>query len=598
MKSMKPYSLLFSFFLLAALLSCRTGSNQENQGLYELRNGQVIYKGDLPNTVTTHILGDPASLHPVNSELAVRYEILDMCFERLMVFDIEGGGLTPQLAESAPEVSADGLTYRFKIREGAAWKDGKSITASDVVFSTKLLLCPHVENQNLKPYLEYIKDIRVDDNDPQTVIVEMKGFYINNDYFGVYSYVFDERFYDPEGLVSAYSIADLQDPNGTVMKDQALIDWAETFNSQPYARSIEHLSSGSGPYVITEWTPEQRIVLSRNEQYWGKDGSEYWQQQNPDQIIFKMVREDNNIELQIREQLLDASTYLQPATYLNLSGDSTVQDHYHMAVKPRTSFTSLALNNRPDGISHQKFFDDPIVRKAMALAINREKLIEQVLDGMGTLCVSPVPPSNLHFNKNLSPFPYDLQQAEQLLSDAGWEDRDNNGIREKTIDGKTVEFSFSFLHPPGSPVVEKLAQFVKTELARVGLECKPEPSADYARKVQNKDYDATMLSLRASTLPYDFKQTFHSDNWPNGTNYFGYRNEEADQLMNQLRSEQNEAKRKEIADRIQEIIYEDQPVVFLFNPVKKVVVHKRYTGGNIYDVPGYILYNQLEVVRE
>ncbi|MEM7371479.1 MAG: ABC transporter substrate-binding protein [Bacteroidota bacterium] len=595
---MKPNSLLFSFFLLALLLSCKVGSDQGNNGLYEMRDGQVIYSGDLSDAVSSHILADPSSLHPLNSELAVRYEILDMCFDRLMVFDIHTGNLIPQLAEAPPQVSEDGLTYRFKIREEAAWADGSPIVAEDVVFSTKLNLCPLVENQNLKPYLEYIKDIRADEADPKTLIVEMKGFYINNDYFGVYSYVFDARFYDPKGLIQAYTVAELQDPKSKAMEDEALIAWAEEFNGQAYGRSVDHLISGSGPYVMTEWIPEQRIVLSRNEGYWGKNGTEYWQKQKPDQIIYKIVREDNSAVLQFREELLDVSTYLQPATYLNLQADSTVRMNYHMAIKPRTSFASLALNNRPDGISHQRFFEQAKVRKALALAINRERLVEEVLDGMGTICVSPVPPSNLHFHKNLQPFPYDIQQAETLLNEAGWEDRDQNGIREKTIDGKTVEFSFSFLHPPGSPVVERMAQFIQSELSRVGIECKPEPSADYAQKVQNKDYDATMLSLRASSLPYDFKQTFHSDNWPNGTNYFGYRNEEADRLMNELRAEQDEARRKEIANRIQEIIYEDQPVVFLFNSVKKVILHKRFTGGTIFDVPGYVQLNQLEVVRE
>ncbi|MEM7658623.1 MAG: ABC transporter substrate-binding protein, partial [Bacteroidota bacterium] len=310
-----------------------------------------------------------------------------------------------------------------------------------------------------------------------------------------------------------------------------------------------------------------------------------------------IIRDGKSVELQIKDQLVDVSTRLQPEAYLSLKADTGVARHYHLGVRNRSSFTSLALNNRPNGMDQARLFDDARVRRAVALAINRQRFIDELLDGMGTLAASPVPPHNIHYHKGLEPLPYDPAQAEALLEEAGWTDTDGDGIRDKEVDGKRIPLSFSLLYPPRGQLYNDMCTFVQQELAQVGMDCQPEGANDYAVRVQSKNYDASLLSLRASELPYDFKQTFHSENWPDGTNYFGYTNQVADRKMDSLRIEPDAVQRLKLAEEIQEILRQDQPAVLLYYPVNKMAIHRRFNNANMYGKPNFVLMNDLEMVE-
>jgi peptide/nickel transport system substrate-binding protein len=594
---MNPKPTIFLLSLLILIVGCGGPAPVTDQ-LYEERDGAIIYHGEKTNEVSVHLSANPSSLHPINSELATRYEILDLCYQRLLSVDIETGALVPELVQQMPTVSEDGLTYFFELHPQAAWNDGSPITAADIIFSTKLLVCPQVDNQSLRPYLAYLEDIQADPTDPRKFQVKMKEYYLNNDNFGIFSYVMDQRVYDPEGVLNAYTIVELMEENGPATKAEDLEDWAEEFNSAKYGQEVNRLNHGSGPYQMTEWLTDERIVLSRNDAYWGKELPGYLHSQYPDQIIFKMVKDGQAAELQFKEQLLDVSTRLDPQVYQSMIADSSITRHYHLGVRNRSSFTSLALNNRPNGIDQARIFDDARVRRAFALAIPRQRFIDELLDGMGTIAASPVPPHNAHYHKGIQPLPYDPIQPEALLEEAGWVDTDADGVRDKVVDGKRIPLSFSLLFPPRGQLYTDMCTFIQQEVAKVGMDCQPEGANDYAVRVQAKNYDASLLSLRASELPYDFKQTFHSENWPNGTNYFGYANARADLLMDSLRVEPRESIRLKLATEIQEILAQEQPCVFMFYPVNKIAIHRRFNRAKMYGKPNFVLLNDLELITE
>ncbi|MEM7658931.1 MAG: ABC transporter substrate-binding protein, partial [Bacteroidota bacterium] len=285
---MKLKLALFSLLPSLLFFACG-GPPADTDSLYPIRDGKVVYQGELPNVVRTHLSSNPSSLHPVNSELAARYEVLDLCYQRLMSVDIETGALVPELIIQMPSVSEDQLRYQFELHPKAAWNGGTPITAEDILFSTKLLVCPHVENQSIRPYLEYLSDIQVDPNDPRKFEVIMREFYLNNENFGIYTYVLDRRVYDPENILETYSIPELLEADGPASKDPDILAWAENFNDPKFGQEADLLNNGCGPYQMTEWTAEERIVLSRNESYWGKGLPNYLHSQYPDQIIFDII---------------------------------------------------------------------------------------------------------------------------------------------------------------------------------------------------------------------------------------------------------------------------------------------------------------------
>ncbi|RMG71881.1 MAG: hypothetical protein D6722_06165 [Bacteroidetes bacterium] len=593
---MKLTTLRLSLWLTGLLLAA-CGSAVQQQGPYVLRDSLVYYRGNLPNVVRTHLISDPQELHPVNGVRATRFEVLDLCYQRLHSIHPETGALVPELA-ALPERSADGLAYTFSLQPEAAWPDGSPITASDALFSYKVLLVPGVNNPAIQPYTEYLKDLTADPEDPRRFTAHFSEYYMNNDNFGIFTYVIDARFYDPEGVLEGYSVADLKALTEAENLPEDLSAWVETFNDPQYATTVDLIQNGSGPYRVTEWIPEQRIVLSRNPAYWGAGRPEAIHQQHPEQIQFEMITDGKAVELQLLQQELDVSTNLSPQAYLNLMRDSTARLHYHLGLRPRDAFTSLALNLRPDGIRQARILDDVQVRQAIAYSLPLQDIIDQVLDSMAQPASSPVSPSNSLYNDTLLPYPYAPDEARARLDAAGWTDADGNGIREKEIDGKTQELRIRFAYPPGNDLVDGLAQRIKEGLEAVGMAIELDPAPDYQRQIQQHTFEMALLSLRSSPFPYDFKQLFHSEGWPNGSNFFGFANARADQLIDQMRVETDPVRRLDMANQIQEILARELPVIPLYVPTKKIAIHRRFNHAQMYPIANYVILNDLYLLKE
>ena len=592
---MKPSTLLL-WMVAALLLAPACGSRDQATGLYVSRDNQVIYTGNLPNIVRAHLVTDPKALHPINGVLASRFEVLDLCYQRLLSIDPATGTLEPELAAALPERSADGLAYTFELHPQAAWPDGAPITAADVHFSTKVMVCPGVNNASIKPYAENLEAFSPDPDNPRRFTVRFSRYYMNNDNYGIFTYIIDPRFYDPEGVLAAYSIADLK--AGPAAETPALQAWVATFNDPKYATQVDLLQNGSGPYRLTEWIPEQRIILSRNPTYWGAAESRPLHSQYPDQITFDLIMDDKAVELQVLQQQIDVTTNLSPQAYLNLKRDSLAMQHYHLAMRDRDAFTSLALNHRPDGIRNPRILDDVRVRQAIAYALPVGDIIDQILDSMALPAASPVPLSNQLYNDTLKPYPFAPDRARALLEEAGWRDTDGNGIREKQVDGRKRDLSIRLSYPPGNDIVEGIANRVRDALSMIGMTVELDPAPDYQQQIQQHTFEMAMLSLRASPFPYDFKQLFHSEGWPEGGNFFGFADAEADTLIDQMRETRDPEQRLHMANRIQEILARELPVIPLYIPTKKMVVHRRFNNAYMYPIANYVILNDLHMVTE
>ncbi|MEO1448876.1 MAG: ABC transporter substrate-binding protein, partial [Bacteroidota bacterium] len=594
----KRLSLLFCLFLV--FQACKESSETRLAADIVERDGKIYYSGSKGNEVVAHILSDPGNLHPINSRFANMNYIMAFCYQKLMSVDLETGEQIPDLAAGLPEVSADGLTFTFEVHPDAAWDDGAPITAEDILFSHKVVCSPFIDNQNLKPYLEFIESITLDPANPKRFEVKMKEFFLTNADFGFYAYILDARTWDADGVLKQFALTDLLAQTDAVMNSEALKQWSDEFNDPKWGREIDLLNSGTGPYKMESWEEGASITLVRNDDFWAAGSTNSLLAQNPDRLEFKVLNEEQAIELQIKQEEIDLSMMVSTETMQKLMDDPETQQKYHLETRSRATTIAIVLNNQPDGVLQKPIFGDKITRQALAHATPLDQVIAELMSFNAKRTTTPISPDNAHYYGGISPIPFDLAKAGELLDQAGWTGRTEDGVRVKTVAGEEIPFRFRLMFPPNGEVVLNMLNQFQATWKQVGIDCElaPMTMADYFPLVREQEFDAALFGYGVPSYPYDFKQLYSSESYPDGDNLAGFSNAEADSLMEVLRVEPDLAVRRPMAQRVQEIIYEEQPILFLYNPTRRVVLHKRYNNGQIYNITDYVMMNNLQVLIE
>ena len=589
----------FKSFLFLLIAACCMACGEEKTGdsPYIERDGKVIYTGEKDNRVVVQLLSEPSGLHPTNGRGGSRAIVQSYLHQQLLRIDVKTGQLMPELAAALPEVSDDLLSYTFEIDPDARWDDGQPITAQDVLFSIKANVCWLTENFDLKPYLDFLESVSIDPENERRITLRMTERYIHNPYFTTNISLIDRRFFDPGGVLEGFSLAALRVKKAGT--DPALKAWAAEFNDAKYAREVDMIRGISGPYRITQWLPDQQLVLSRKESYWGAGKPSYLHSHYPDQLIFRFIQDQSAVELEILQQQIDVSFQLGTLSYENLRQNPQVTDHYHLTIQEKDGITLIFLNNRPDGAHHQPIFNDLAVRKAIALLTPIDRIIDQYYLGHAVRSSSPVPPSSRDYHSGLPLIPFDVDAARKLLSSAGWADTDNDQVLDKEINGRRIPLRFQLTYPAGQQILDETVNLIQTEMSRAGIECIPEPLSMQLLqgKLTTNDYDAVLIALGTPPIPYDFKQLWHSNGWP-GSNWSGFANERADALIDSSRVELDEGKRKRMIDELQEIIFEEQACIFLYSPMNKVAIHRRFNNADAHKVRYYVNLNDLHMIKE
>ncbi|HXG30541.1 MAG TPA: ABC transporter substrate-binding protein, partial [Thermodesulfobacteriota bacterium] len=225
------------------------------------------------------------------------------------------------------------------------------------------------------------------------------------------------------------------------------------------------------------------------------------------------------------------------------------------------------------------YFSDRRVRTAMTHLVNRESILKEILYNLGEVVTNPFYINSPEYDRSIKPYPYDPEKAKMLLEEAGWVDHDGDGIRDK--DG--VDFRFEFLIPAGSDTGEKIATILKEELDRVGIDMQIRKTewAVFTTRLNERRFDAVTLawSMGVESDPY---QIWHSSQAERGSNFVGFKNVEADRLIEEARTEFDRKKRIELYRRFSRIVHEEQPYTFLFCRKSTVALHKRFKGVKVY----------------
>lgn len=601
--------LSLSSLLLFAAYGCG-GSDEKKDG--NKKNGEVASATDslkyikledskdfLPawskeNVLVYHTIGEPDDMHPTNGTSASRSEIQLYTQVTLVQTDFRTLKPRPIAVKAMPEVSADGLQYTYELRDDMKWDDGSPITVEDVIFTYKANKSPLTNNPHAKPYLDNLKDIVVDPANPRKFTFIMKRLYVQNITFTADYPIMQRSFFDPKNVLSKYTLAQFDDKNFKADQQADLSAWANEFNNPRYSRDPKYIV-GAGPYKFAKWDPGQSITLERKDSYWYKGEDDPYFASYPEKIILKINKDMNSQILEFKSQTMDASTYLSTKTLMELQKDNNFNNNYNSKFTDTYNYAYVAMNMKPDGIKHKKFFTDKRVRRAMALLVPVDNINKVINKGKNKRMVGPVSPLKPEYNDKLKPIPFDIEAAKKLLDEAGWKDTDGDNIRDMVIDGQKVQFSFNLNYMTTQVEWKDVASMISEQMYKAGVKANLTP-LDFAvhyDNAKNHDFDMMIAAWAGNASPDDFAQIWHSESWASkGSNYPGFGDAESDAVIDSIRYNIDDAKRISFVKRLQEIIYEEQPYIFLYASIRRNVIHKRFGNAEMYyERPGVMLNN-------
>ena len=491
----------------------------------------------------------PPKLTPLISSDAYGSIIQNRVMESLVIRDPQTLDYKPLLARSWQQ-SDDGQTITFQLRKGITFSDGVPFDADDIIFSYQWMLNPEVAAPRARAFFEPIQS--VEKTGPYEVV-----------------FIFKEPYFESFAMAAGFPIL------------------AKHFYGKRTPQQFNQsagLLLGTGPYRLQSpdnWSPDGNpIMLVRNERYWGEPGSF-------DRLVYKIVA-DASVQLTLfKNGELDSFGAL-PEQYRDLLQDKQVlaDNQRFEYYNPRGGYGYIAWNQQRN--AKPTIFGDQRVRQAMTLMSDRQRMCDEVFLGYASPANGPFNFLGKQADPDVKTWPFDLERAAELLKQAGFEDRNGDGVLEfqkghtTTLDlPDATPFRFKLSYPASNKTYQRIMLFFKDTYARSGVALDPDP-VDWPimiQKLNNRDFDA--ISLRwTSGFEVDIYQMFHSDQIAdNADNFMSYSNPELDTLIDKARRTVDENKRMPLWRACHRILLEDQPYTFLFRNKSLAFIDKRI--GNV-----------------
>jgi peptide/nickel transport system substrate-binding protein len=510
------------FVTVIAVTVSLSGCSEKKQGTTD-RNlsdsgpayGDIIVEGSI---------GDASNLIPLLSSDSTSHGIASLVFNGLVKYD-KDVKIIGDLAESW-EISGDGLVITFHLRRGVKWHDGHPFTARDVMFTYELTIDP-------KTPTAYAGDF-----------LKVKKAEVLDDY--TFRVTYDKPF--APALMSW----------GSTILPKHLLE-GKDITASPLSRH----PIGTGPYVFKEWVPGQKIVLVSNPDYF--EG-----RPNIDGNIMRIIPDMATMFLELRANGIDRMN-LTPLQYTRQTENNLFRKNFNKYRYLSFSYTYLGYN-----LKHP-LFADKRVRQAIAYGVNKDEIIQGVLLGLGKEATGPYKPGTWVYNSHVKTYPYNPGKARELLSDAGWRDTDGDGILDK--DGQP--FVFEIITNQGNEIRAKCAEIIQRRLGEIGIKVKIrilEWAAFVNDFINKRRFDATILGWTVPLDP-DIYDVWHSSKMgPKELNFISYKDDEVDALIEKGRGTFDQGERKKYYNRIQEILAEEQPYLFLYVPDALPIIHSRFRG--------------------
>lgn len=476
-------------------------------------------------TLIRNFSAEPPTVHPIMySDVYAQYLHDEYLSDTLLRHDSNTFEWKPRLAEKW-EISKDNKVFTFHLRKDAVFHDGKPITAEDVKFSLDAIFIKEFQAADKIPYYESVQKVEV--IDPYTV-----KFYLKDTYF--------QNF---EQVATLFIIP------------------KHVYSDVAKAKEMTRVMVGSGPYTLEKFERGQRLVMKRFENWYGFKDSKYAGEANFGTIIIRFIKEAA-VEMEaIKKGDIDYAWPIRPEDYVKTEG----------AMFGKTVHKVQAENSYPKGYGFigwnfkKDLFKDKDVRIALAYLFNREEMNKKFRFEKSIPATGPTYVQSDYSNPEVKAIPFDPKKAAALLTKAGWKDSDKDGVLDKVVNGKKVDFRFTLNHP--NKDTEKYFTMYKEDLKKAGIDMdiKYMEWNSFIKMLDEQNFDCVSLAWSA-TVDWDPKQIWHSSSAvTGGSNFISYKSPEVDKLIDSARIEVDRKKRITALRKVFKMIADDAPYVFMFN---------------------------------
>jgi len=574
------FVLIFIMILVAACGKKDDKTNVDQTGVNKV--SAVDTSGAITGDwVVIRDLSDPDKLNPVVSTTANADEIESYIFESLLNQDRITYELYPSLAD-LPETAPDNLSYIFRLKKNVTFSDGKPLTGEDVIFTLKVIKNPFVDDAALRNYFDMISKAELVNGDPYTVKFSLS----KPNWRGIWTLasfkIIAKHALDPQGLTDKMSFEDLKDFN-TAARNPSINKFADFINSQEVSREAKYLI-GSGPYIFEKWETGAGVTIKRNQNYWDAAHTPNY----ANKILFKTINDNSAALVAAKNKEVDAMYVIPPTDfYKNLENPD--QFALLKAKPSEPAYTYIGWNNM------NPLFSDKKVRMALSYLVDRKTIIDKILFGDAVPIQSHIFYQNKKLlNPDLPIIEFNLEKSKQILGEAGWKDTDGDGILDKVVNGKKMDFKFTFLINTNQ-VRKQIVLIIIDAMKKIGMQADLQELewSVYVDKTKKHEFEATYASWTSPTSPPDPYQIWHStQSQGEGSNYISFKNEESDKIIEAYREEMDEAKRIELIKRWQKLIYDEQPYTFLWSPTARYIYDKRFKNTRWYSYQPSPAYNE------
>ncbi len=480
---------------------------------------------------------EPRTLFPPRASGTQDLAVVASIFDRLAeigpdLSTIGDAGFAPRLASSW-EWAPDSLSIAFRLDPKARWHDGAPVRAEDVRFTFHVYTSEAVASE-ARSLLGNIDSVSV--RDSSTAVMWFK------------------RRTPQQFMDATYSMYILPSHLLAAVPDTALVN-------APFGRS----PVGTGRFHFVKWEAGSRLEIA-------SDTANYRTRAALDRVIWTFVTDLGAATIKLFNGEADFIERIRLENVPQLANTPTLRLERNLPLVYGFVGFNLRARRTPPGPSGppHPVFGDIRVRRALAMAVDRQRMVRSVLDSLGMVSLAPAPRALIPDTTGLRQIPYDLAAARALLDSAGWTDTNGDGIREH--DGQTL--SFEVLFPSISPTRTNFAQLLQAAFKEVGASMTllaMDPAAMEPR-LKARDFDVWMGGYGANPGLQGTRQT-----WMSGgdLNYQGYVSPAFDALVDSALTGFNASRTPELWRRAFQVAIDDVPSIWLYEERAPVVAHTR-----------------------
>ena len=474
--------------------------------------------------------GDSVGLDPASHDDGESLNIAVNFFETLVTFKLGTTEIVPELAEKW-EVSKDGLQYTFYLRKNVSFHDGTPFNADAVVFAiNRQRDKTHPAYEFGAPYKywenmgmsEIIKDVKKVDDFTVTISLQQPN---------------------------APFLANLCMPFMAIPSPTAVLKYGKTFDQHPI---------GTGAYTLKTWKKDDSMELTANENYWGTKA-------NIKRVIVRVIPDNQVRALELKRGTVHIMEFPNPSDVAELKKDPNIT----ILTQEGLNVGYMAFNMK------KKPLDKLEVRKAISMAIDRKRIVDEIFMGLGVVAKNPMPPMVMGYNESIQDEVFNPEESKKLLEKVGVKDL-------------KIQLWAMPVARPYNPNARKMAEFMQADLARVGIKAEivSYDWGTYLDKIGKGEHELVLIGWQGDNGdPDNFLYTLWSKDSATKTptnNYAYYMNEQVNADMKKAQSTVDLTEREKLYERVLEQMAKDRPFLPIAHSMFIVPTRSNVEGYQIH----------------